>query len=134
MYFKDQSIIQIWKPMELNFEGLKMQKWDVPMDSAQRVDKKSGIISLFIMFTLRVMVIKMSKMSHFFVSSDDDSKKSFSLGKTMKCIWIILFSSFRKYGLLYSELPLARCQLLKIQDFGIFCWFWSFFGISILNI
>ena len=51
------------------------------MDSAQRVDKKSGIISLFIMFTLRVMVIKMSKMSHFFVSSDDDSKKSFKFGQ-----------------------------------------------------
>ena len=134
MYFKDQSIMQIWKPMELNFEGLKMQKWDVPIDRTQRVDKKRGIISLFIMFTPRVMVIKMSKMSHFFVSSDDDSKKSFGLGKIMKCIWMILFSSFRKYGVLSSELPLARCQLLKIQDFGIFCWFCSFFDNSILNI
>ena len=42
------------------------------MDRTQRVDKKSGIISPFITFTPRVMVIKMSKMSHFFVSSDDE--------------------------------------------------------------
>ena len=28
--------------MELNFEGLEMQKWNTPMDRAQRVDKKMG--------------------------------------------------------------------------------------------
>ena len=46
------------------------------MDRAQRVDEKSGIICLFIMFTPRVMSLKMSKMSHFFVFSTADSKKS----------------------------------------------------------
>ena len=35
------------------------------MDRAQTVDEKNGIICLVIMFTLRVMVIKMSKMAHF---------------------------------------------------------------------
>ena len=30
----------------------------------------------------------------------------------------------------WSGLPLARCQPLKIQGFGIFCWLSSIFGIS----
>ena len=34
-------------------------------DRAQRVDEKNGIIYLAIMFTPRVMVVKMSKMAHF---------------------------------------------------------------------
>ena len=58
--------MQIWKPTELNFEGLKTQKWNLPMDRAEREDKKSGAICLFIMFTTRVMAFKISKMSHFF--------------------------------------------------------------------
>ena len=47
-------------PVELNFEGIKMQKRNIAMDRAQRADEKSGIVCLFIMFTPRVMVIKMS--------------------------------------------------------------------------
>ena len=35
------------------------------MDRAQREDEKNGVICLVIMFTPRVMVIKMSKMAHF---------------------------------------------------------------------
>ena len=35
------------------------------MDRAQRVNEKNGVICLFIMFTHRVTVIKMSKMGHF---------------------------------------------------------------------
>ena len=34
------------------------------MDSAQKVDEKNGILCLFIMFTPRVMLIKMSKIYH----------------------------------------------------------------------
>ena len=41
--------------MELNFEGLEMQKWNIPTDRVQRVDKKIGWF--VVMFTLRVMVI-----------------------------------------------------------------------------
>ena len=53
------------EPMELNFEGLEMQKWNISTDKAQRVDEKNGVICLVIMFTPGVMVIKMSKMAHF---------------------------------------------------------------------
>ena len=49
--------------MELNFDGLEMQKWNIPMDIVQSVDEKNGVIWLFIMFTLWVIVIKMSKMT-----------------------------------------------------------------------
>ena len=35
------------------------------MDRTQRVDEKSGVIFLIIMFTPGVKVIKMSKMGHF---------------------------------------------------------------------
>ena len=43
-----------------------------------------------------------------------------SFGKIFKCIWKVLFSPFRKYyGLCSSELPLAKFQHLKIQDFSI---------------
>ena len=52
-------------PNELNFEGLWMQKWNIPTDRAQRVDEKNGVICLVIMFAPRVMVIKVSQMSHF---------------------------------------------------------------------
>ena len=36
------------------------------MDKIQRVDEKNGAICLVVMFTPRVMVIKMSKMTHLF--------------------------------------------------------------------
>ena len=43
-----------------------------------------------------------------------------SLGKIFKCILKVLFCPFRKhYRLCSSELPLAKFQRLKIQDFGI---------------
>ena len=54
-------------------------------------------------------------------------KISHSLSKVFTYIWKILFSSFRKcYDFSSSELPLARYQLLKVQDFGIFYWLSSF--------
>ena len=47
------------------------------------------------------------------------------------CILKILFSSFRKYyGLLDSELPLARYHPLKIQSFVIYLLTQQFFYIS----
>ena len=51
--------------MELNFQGLEMQKWNIPTDNAQRVGGKNRFIWQVIMFTTQVMVIKMSKMAHF---------------------------------------------------------------------
>ena len=53
-------------PMEVNFEGLlnfEVQKVNVTTD--QLVAEKNGVICLVIMFTLRVMVMKMSKMFQF---------------------------------------------------------------------
>ena len=52
-------------PHGTEFEGLEMQKWNIPTDRAQKVDEKIRVICLVIMFTTRVMVIKMSKMAHF---------------------------------------------------------------------
>ena len=55
-------------PIELYYEGLlnfEMQKWNVSRDRARLVDEKNGVIFLVIMFTIKVMVIKMSKMAHF---------------------------------------------------------------------
>ena len=49
--------------MEFSFEALALQKRNIPADRAQRLAEKNGAICLFIMFTLRDMVIKMSKMA-----------------------------------------------------------------------
>ena len=51
--------------MKPNFEGLEMQKWNIPKDRAQRVDEKKKVICLVNMFSRRVIVIRMSKMAHF---------------------------------------------------------------------
>ena len=37
--------------MELNFEGLEIQKWNAPTDRVQIVDENNGVICLVIMFT-----------------------------------------------------------------------------------
>ena len=50
--------------IELNFEGLEIQKWNIPTDRTQRVDEKNGVICLIIMLT----------HGSFFVFSADDSK------------------------------------------------------------
>ena len=52
--------------MELNFKGIEMQRQNIPTDRAQRGEGKNGVICLVIMFTPRVMDIKISKMAHFF--------------------------------------------------------------------
>ena len=51
--------------MELNFEGLETNKWNIPKDRAQKLDEENGVICLVIMFTPRFMFIKMPKMAHF---------------------------------------------------------------------
>ena len=49
---------------KLNSDGLKMETWIILMNRAERVDEKNSVICL-VMFTHRVMVIKMSEMTHF---------------------------------------------------------------------
>ena len=53
------------------------------MDRAQRENEKNGATCLFIIFTCRVMVIKMSKIAHFlyFLLM---TKKNHSLDKIVK--------------------------------------------------
>ena len=72
------------------------------------------------------MIIKLSKMAHFFVFCWWQQKNS-QLGKIFKCIWKISFSSFRKcFELPGSKLPSARCQPLKVHDFVLYYWLASF--------
>ena len=80
------------------------------------------VICIVFMVTPGVMVIKISKLAHFFcISCWMQQKIGHSLGKMFKYILKILFRFFRKcYGLLRSELSLAWFQPLKIQGFGIF--------------
>ena len=47
------------------FEGIEIQKSNIPMDITHRIDGKNGAICVVIMFTPRVKVIKMLKMAHF---------------------------------------------------------------------
>ena len=57
--------------MKLNFEGLEMQKFNMPVD---RAFEKNGFICQVIKFILVVIVIKMLKVAYVFVFSADDSK------------------------------------------------------------
>ena len=120
--------------MELNFEGFEMQKWNIPTDRAQRVDGKNKVICLVIVFTPQV-IVKCQKWLIFCIFCWCQQKISHSLDKIFAYIWKILFSSLRKYyGLLNSELPLARYQPVKIQSFIIFLLTQQFFDISTLDI
>ena len=90
------------------------------MDRAQRVHGKNGFIRLVI-FTPRVIVIKMSKMVHFMYFLLDTAQNQSQFGQIVTCIYKVFFGTFRKhYGLYTSdELPLAKFQRLEILDFGI---------------
>ena len=59
--------------MELKFESIEMQKWNIPMDRAQRVDEKNGLLCKFIMFAPEVMVVKISNMAHLLYFFANDS-------------------------------------------------------------
>ena len=48
----------------MNFEGVEIQKSNVPTERAQRVDEKNRAIFLVIRFIPRVIVIKMPKIVH----------------------------------------------------------------------
>ena len=121
--------------IQLNFEFLEMQKWIIPRNRVQRVDEKWGHLPSYCVKS-QSCVNRMLKITYLCVFCWWKQKNSYSVGKIRKCIWKISFSTFRKcYRLLGSEIPLARYQPLKIQDFRIFCWFGSFFFyIFILNI
>ena len=52
--------------MEVDFENLEMQKWNIPMDRAQIVAAQNGVICTIIVFTPGDTVIKMSQMALFY--------------------------------------------------------------------
>ena len=67
--------------MELNFEGLEMQKWDIITDRAQRVgEKKCGHLS-------SCLVIKMAKTALFCIFYWWQQKNCHSFGEIHKYIW-----------------------------------------------
>ena len=53
--------------MELNFEVLEMQKWNIPTDRAKRADEENRVVCLVIMFIPGVTIINMSKIAPFFL-------------------------------------------------------------------
>ena len=82
--------------MELNFQGLEMHKWHITKDRAQAVEGKNWFICLVIMFTPRVMVIKMSKMAHFFyfllMPAKNQSQRSYlALSENTMDSWILRY-------------------------------------------
>ena len=79
--------------MELNFKGLEMQTMKYT-NRAENVDEENGVICWVIMFTPRVIVIKMSKIAHFFCWWQQ--KMSQKSSKIFKYNWKIFLSSFRK--------------------------------------
>ena len=92
--------------------------WDWNFTFLKRKNEKNDVIRL-VMFTSKVMVIRMSKMAHLMYFLLNTEKNRPSLGKIFKCIWKVLFGPFTKYyGLWSSDLPLANCQHLKIWDFA----------------
>ena len=71
---------------------LKMKRWHIPTDRSQRVDEKNWVFCVVIIFTHKVMFIKMSKVAYFWWKW----KISYILDKIFKCNWKTLFSSFIK--------------------------------------
>ena len=64
IYFAAQNIMQSWDFMELSFKGFEMQKMNISRDRAQLVNEKNNFVCLLIIFTPRVMELKMSKMPY----------------------------------------------------------------------
>ena len=96
VFYRPAHNVKGGNPMELNFEGLDMHKWNIPTGTAQRVDEKNRITFLVIMFTTGVMVIKISKKTHFLYFCWWQQKISHSLRLTeffQKMVWLIDFGA-----------------------------------------
>ena len=56
VYFTDQNVMQkVWLVVNV-YEDLQMQKWNVPMDRAQRVDERNAVICLVVTVTIEVIL------------------------------------------------------------------------------
>ena len=91
-----------------------MQKANISTFRAQRVDEENDVIRL-VMFTSKVMVIRMSKMAHLMYFLLNTEKKTYPVWARYLNVLVGPFTKY--YGLWSSDLPLANCQHLKIQDF-----------------
>ena len=64
--------------MELNFEGLKIQKWNVPTDRVQTVDEKNRVICLVTTFTQEDLSVALKcfaqAVTNFLLSSAENTK------------------------------------------------------------
>ena len=79
MYFTDQNLLESGYLTELKLI-FEIQNWSKLQDRAQRADKRNGAIHL-VMFTARIMVIKMSKMADFMYFLLDTAKYQFQFGR-----------------------------------------------------
>ena len=111
LHFTDQGITQKWDPIDLSFEGLQLQKWNILTDRVQRTDEKNGIVCP-VLFPPRVMVIKILKMAHCFVFYAYDSKTLITVWA--KCLnapdrsyWVLsengMFNRFWSYHVWNTE-------------------------------
>ena len=110
--------------MKLNFGDLEMQIWNIPKDRAQRLNEENVFIYLVIMFTPRVIVIKMSKTVHFFVYPADVSKKSV----TVSAKYLLLWTSPRP-ATSFKKRPWHRCYPANFVKF-----LWSNSGRLLLKL
>ena len=82
-----------------------MQKWNISTYRAQRVDEKNDVICL-VMFTSKVMVIRMSKMAHLMYFYLNTEKNRPSLGKWVRNLiasersYLALLQNTLDYGVL----------------------------------
>ena len=106
------------------------QNWNIPIDRAQRADEKNGVIFLFIIFSPKVMVVNMSKITIFCIFCWLQQKIGHSLSKAFQYIAKILLNSFRKsYRWLARWLAtISKMSFLEnIELPYIFCWISSIF-------
>ena len=89
-----------------------MQKWNISTYRAQRVDEKNDVICL-VMFTSKVVVIRMSKMAHLMYFLLNTEKNRPSLDKCVRHLnasersYLALLQKY--YGLWGSVVKLANC-------------------------
>ena len=61
--------MQNGNPMGLNFDRLEMQKRNIPIDRAQTVYEKNGVICLVIIFSPGVKIQKIAHFMYFLLTT-----------------------------------------------------------------
>ena len=92
VFYKPKHNVKREDCMELNFKGLEIQKWNIPTERAQRLDEKNVALCLVVMFTPRVMVVKMSKLAYFLFFLLMAANNYSQFGQIFKCAQKILLS------------------------------------------